>query len=599
LAELLLSQSKTDEADQLLRRVVRAAPDEDLVAQAARLSMQVNLGRGTLESLEKELLPVALGNPGRPLYRRLLVEVYGAMAFPLVHQAQSGKPEQANAARDALRRIGERAVKPLLDALSDERDAQQRTAIELLAHIENKGAGPALYAYAMGDGEPGMRVRAMLAVGALEDPTLLPRLEAVLLDAGSVRGDESDPVAVAAAWSVARMRHPKALPLLLRLVHSEAPSIRALAALGLGFLKEKPAAASLQAVAQALDAGPLPRAAAAYSLGELGYANASETLAQLAEASDPLIRAQATIALARLDAKNAPSTIAQNLVSTEPELARAAIAAALVLTTRRYELQGDPLDSVMGQIQVEQLLKSMIPVRYSVSEHAAALVKLAEPIAEAAVTAAQSSPERARAVLELLLARGGKPAFGQLTQAIDQLPASEAKAALLVAERIQSEAVTPFVMLAHHPTPDVRAQSVRFLAHRPEPAARAAVVDTLLDPDTGVQRAALEAVQRAKLAAPAAAVRRLLGKQHAWPIRAHAARTLGVLRTDGQKSRVAEALTQSALSDDYALVRQAALSALYRVDGKAATPVAKRLAENDPEPKVRQLATELLSRANP
>src|SRR5690606_35294804 len=228
LAELLLSQGKTDEADQLLRRVVRAAPDEELVAQAARLSMQVNLGRGTLESLEKELLTVALGNPGRPLYRRLLVEVYGAMAFPMMHHAQSGTPEQAEQARDELQRIGERAVKPLLDALNDERDAQQRTAIELLAHIQNKGAGPALFAYATGSGELDMRVRAMLAVGALQDAALLPKLESVLALDGVVRSDESDPVTVAAAWAVARMRDRRAIPLLQKLIGSEAPSIRGL-----------------------------------------------------------------------------------------------------------------------------------------------------------------------------------------------------------------------------------------------------------------------------------------------------------------------------------------------------------------------------------
>src|SRR5690606_27299000 len=151
----------------LLRRVVRASPDEELVAQATRLSMQVNLGRGTLESLEQELLPVALGNPQRPIYRRLLVEIYGALAFPLAHRARSGNPEQAAKAKAELKRVGERAVKPLLDALGDDRDTQQRIAIELLGHIENKGAGPALFAYATGTAELDLRVRAMLAVGAL------------------------------------------------------------------------------------------------------------------------------------------------------------------------------------------------------------------------------------------------------------------------------------------------------------------------------------------------------------------------------------------------------------------------------------------------
>src|SRR6202030_1921162 len=62
-AVLLLSKGQSEEADRLFRRVVRGAPDEELVARAARLSMQINLGKGTLESLEQELLPLSIGNP--------------------------------------------------------------------------------------------------------------------------------------------------------------------------------------------------------------------------------------------------------------------------------------------------------------------------------------------------------------------------------------------------------------------------------------------------------------------------------------------------------------------------------------------------------
>jgi hypothetical protein len=78
--------------------------------------MQLNLGKGTLESLERELLPVALGNPQKSVYRRLLVEIYGAMAFPLVHSARLGDPSAAAQARAKLATIGARAVKPLLSS---------------------------------------------------------------------------------------------------------------------------------------------------------------------------------------------------------------------------------------------------------------------------------------------------------------------------------------------------------------------------------------------------------------------------------------------------------------------------------------------------
>src|ERR1700691_6679239 len=86
LADLLLSKGQSDEADRLFRRVLRGAPDEELLARATLLSMQINLGKGTLESLEQDLLPVAIGNPQRTIYRRLLVEVYESLAFELVQR---------------------------------------------------------------------------------------------------------------------------------------------------------------------------------------------------------------------------------------------------------------------------------------------------------------------------------------------------------------------------------------------------------------------------------------------------------------------------------------------------------------------------------
>ena len=300
LAELLLTKGDAEEADKLLRRVMRAAPDDELVMRAARQSMQVNLGRGTLESLERELLPVALGNPGRPVFRRLLVEVYGNLAFSLVHEAKGAEPARAAAAREALHRIGERAVKPLLDALADDRESQQRTAVELLSYVSNASAGPALVAFATGKADGELRTRAMLAVGALNDPDILPRLAAVIAPAGHVRVDETDTVAVAAAWGVARLRSPKAHPLLVEMLSSDAPSVRALAAVGLGLLGDRADSKRLADIAGSLDNEPVVRAASAFALGALGAPTSPALLARLSQASDARIRGTAVLALVAL-----------------------------------------------------------------------------------------------------------------------------------------------------------------------------------------------------------------------------------------------------------------------------------------------------------
>jgi HEAT repeat protein len=278
LSEILLSRGEAEEADRLFRRVIRGSPDEELVSQAARLSMQINLGKGTLESLEQDLLPASLGNPRKPVYRRLLVELYGAMTFPLIQKVRHGQPAEAAAARAALAKIGARAVKPLLDALADEKEAQQRIAVDVLGFVENKSAGPALFAFATGQAEQGLRVQAMVACGSLRDPSLLPKYAALLEPNDTAAAPPGDQVSVAAAWSVARLGSKKALSLLAKMLLHGTPEVRALAALGLGFSHAAQVSGDLVRMARSADTGNIARAAAAFSLGELGGKDAVTAL---------------------------------------------------------------------------------------------------------------------------------------------------------------------------------------------------------------------------------------------------------------------------------------------------------------------------------
>jgi tetratricopeptide (TPR) repeat protein len=284
LADLLLSKGNTDEADRLFRSVVRGAPDEELVARAARLSMQINLGKGTLESLEQDLLPLAIGNPQRPMYRRLLVEIYGSLTFALVQRVRHGAEEEAERARQALARVGARAVKPLLDALADPDVSQQRIAIDVLAYVQNRNAALPLFAYATGPAELPLRTRAMLACGALADGTLVPKYEALLFPSDHP-GDTAlaDPVGVGAVWGLARIGEARALPVLRRVAASGPPAMRALAVLGLGLARDAASARIVAGIARSPDAGTVAQAAAAYALGDLNAQAEVPVLLEMAE----------------------------------------------------------------------------------------------------------------------------------------------------------------------------------------------------------------------------------------------------------------------------------------------------------------------------
>lgn len=612
LAELLLSSGQVDEADRLFRRVVRASNDEELVARAARMSMQVNLGKNTLDSLERELLPVAVGNPQKVIYRRLLIELYGAMTFPLVQKVRGAgaRSTAATAARAELARIGARAVKPLLDALADDKESQQKIAIEVLAYVENKSAGPALYNFAISSADKGLRVRAMVACGALRDPAMLPRFEQMLAPKeGSSTVLPTDSIAVAAAWGVARMSDRKAEPLLVKLLASPAPDVRALAALGLGLTREKKHAPLIAALARSPEAGPTARAAAVYALGEMGTGADMPLLLAIADSSDVLLRQAALTTMARLGAKDegaraggTADAIAAGVFSTDDDLRTAAVLASVVLSTRSYPRSREPLPVPDGPLAIRDVLNGLGPDAFGPIERAQALVTLGPALQRAAVAAVSTSPDRARVVADALLSRGSGLGLAPFTDVgvnagpkLDEKLAKQVDAAV---EAIAAASVPGFISLVRHPAIEVRTRAVELLATRPESEAQAAVIDALGDPEESVRRAALSALGRVKHAPTIAAVSNLVLKAPSWPLRVRAAEALGRLGKGGAERPVIETLSAAARSDTYALVREAAARALAPLDPAAAAPVLRELAAKDSEPRVRETAAELLRTAS-
>ncbi|WP_437652299.1 tetratricopeptide repeat protein [Sorangium sp. So ce1182] len=654
LAELLLTAGQSDEADRLFRRVVRASNDEELVARAARMSMQVNLGRGSLEVLERELLPVAVGNPQKPLYRRLLVELYGAMTLPLMQKVRGEGRAASAGARAELAKIGARAVKPLLDALADEKESQQKIAIEVLAYVENKSAGPALYNFAIGQADKGLRARAMIACGALRDPAMLERYEQMLAPrdaAASVL--PNDAVAVAATWGAARLAAGGARPaaaraeaLLARLLSSPAPEVRAIAAIGLGLTHDRKHAAALSGVARAPEAGSIPRAAAVRALGELGGGGEGPALfMSLADSSEPELRRAALLTLARLGgggsrgggpgeaeasgSGGAAQAIAAGAFSSDEGLRAAAVSAAVALTRRVYPRTREPLPVPDGALTVKDVLAGLDPDPFGPEDRAAALVALGPALQRAAVAAVATSPERALVVADAILSSGsrgaragagaaggagGERAGGGV--ALGLAPFTDGRAELgaelkqqveAAVEGVAAAVVSGFVALVRHPAIEVRTRAVELLATRPEPEAQAAVVDALGDPEESVRRAALSALGAVRHGPTIAAVSELLRSSSSWPLRVRAAEALGRLGAPGaggagaasRPSQVSETLGAAARSDAYALVREAAARALASADRAAAAPVLKQLAARDPEPRVRQAAAELMRSAAP
>jgi tetratricopeptide (TPR) repeat protein len=614
LAELLLSSGQVDEADRLFRRVIRASNDEELVARAARMSMQINLGKGTLDSLERELLPVAVGNPQKVIYRRLLVEIYGAMTFPLVQKVRNSGPrsQAAAAARGDLAKIGARAIKPLLDALADDRESQQKIAIEVLAYVENKSAGPALYNFATGTAEKGLRVRAMIACGALRDPAMLPRFEQMLAPKeGDTNVLPTDSIAVAAAWGAARMGDKKAEPLLYKLLSSPAPDVRALAALGLGLSRDRKHAPALAALARSPEAGPSARAAAVHALGELGAGAEVPLLMAAADSGEVQVRQAALLTMARIAGKdeaarmNGPAeAIAAGVFSTDEGLRESSARAAVVLSTKAFTRSREPLPVPDGPLSLRDVLANLSPDIAGPEARAQALVALAPALEKAAMAAVATSPDRARVVADSLLSGEKGLGLAPFTEPGAKLDETLAKQAAAAVEAIAAASVPGFAALVRHPALEVRTRAVELLATRPEPLAQGAVIDALGDPEESVRRAALAAMGSIKNGPTIAAVAKLLRESSSWPLRVRAAEALGRLGAQDSSGRsaapqVVETLSSAARTDAYALVREAAVRALVPLDAAAAAALLREVAAKDAEPRVRETATALLRGLSP
>ncbi|MCS6901224.1 MAG: HEAT repeat domain-containing protein, partial [Myxococcales bacterium] len=590
LAELLVAKGEPDEADRLYRRVLRTAPDEELVAQAGRLSMQRNMVKGTLADLENDLLPLCLGNPSKKVYRRLLIEVYGHLAFPLVQKVRFGEGAEAEAARVQLVKLGARGIKPLLDALSEEQRSQVTTAIDVLTYVGNRSAAPALIAFALGSTEQPLRVKAMIATGVLRDPALLPRYEELVAPKDQEAAVPGDPVTVAAAWSVARMVDRKATPLLFRMLSSGAPEVRVFGALGLGLLREKKAAPALEDLARAPDGASLARAAAALALGELEATTAAPTVLSLASGPDPIVRIAALAALARLRHASVQPQALRALFSEHEAERRAAASILVALQPTTAPRPRELLPVPLGVVEVRSVLDSMLPGGFSPAERARTLVALEAELARTAAAAA-ASPEQAIRVADALLARP-TAGFAPFTDGLEALPAAERAAAEKSALAIRKAVIPAFAALIHHPSVALKVRAIRVLEGSSEDAASTALMEALQDSDESVVRAALAALASSPGVRALSPVSRLLTTSPSWSLRAASAEVLGILARREGAEVAFQALSRAATSDAFSVVREASLRALAAAKAPGLASILEK-AQQDPEPSIRELAARL------
>lgn len=580
LAELHLARGDVDQADRLYRQVLRITPDDDLVSRAARASIQINLGAGTLADLERDLLPLALGHPQRPIFRRMAVELYDAYAGTLRATARRGGQGAAEA-RAELRQIGTRAIKPLLEALADQDPSQRRVALDILGDLGNPNAAAPLLALAESQSlDLGQRMQALLAAGAVAEPPLLPRF-AALADTGDRR------LQGLATWSIARIGGRDAARVLRRLLGSSEPSVRAFAAIGLGAGGSPADAADL---AGAMADEPLEdvRVALAWALGRVGDADHVPALVRMLEASGGSAAVVTADALGEIGTDAAVEALIGALFEPDAAVRRAAAAALRRASVGRFDRERARLPAPEGFESPRGYLTRMVEQRPS----AGPVRDLAAwaPALEAAAAQALGGPvEQVLAALEVLSSARSGVGLGPLTEAMAAWPDEQRASAERALAALSTALTDELVTAAEHLDAAVRVEAVRLLARLHDPQADAALAAALAEPPASVQRAALDALTASDRAPNDAIAERLsviLRTHRDWSMRTRAARALASARDEAARESLREALR----SDAYAFVREAAATALASAPLGGDVAALEAAIANDGEPRVRLAA---------
>ncbi len=584
LAELYLARGRPTDADRLYRQLLRIAPDDDLVARAARASIQINLGAGTLADLERDLLPLTLANPQRPVYRRVAVELYDAYAGPLTVRARRAGAD-AEAVRAELRQIGTRGIKPLLEALADQDPAQRRVALDILGDLGNPSAAAPLLALAEnGSLEVGQRTAALLAAGAVAPATLVPRFEA-LAQTGDPR------LRASATWGLARIGGRDAVRALRPLLGSSDPAVRGYALVGLGRHGGRAEAAEVARVLAA-DANEEVVLAAAWALGRAADATQVPALVRVLQSSRGPAAAVAADALGEIGGEVAEAALVRALFQSDAAVRRVAARALRRASGARLSAEPVELSAPRPFQGVRDYLGELVEAHHT-DQPVRELARLVPLLDMAASEALRGPVQEALAVLEVLGSRSPGLGLGPLTHGMETWP-DEARSSAEGGLAALNERLAPaLVAAASHADAVVRAEAVRLLPRLGHAAADAALVAALRSPPVAVQRAALDALASAARA-PSEEVgdtlAEVLRRHRDWSMRTRAARAMA--RASAPSAR--EALRHAIREERYAFVREAAALAL----GVEPTPddiaALERALADDEEPRVRVAALRAL-----
>lgn len=605
LAQLYIQTGTPMKATELFRNVLRNDTNEEVISRAGDQAIDLEEMTDTLGELEKVISPLSFMMAHKPVYRRVLVKLYLRYVPRLVERSRHGNDEVKKASRVELDRIGARGLRPLLEALRDEKDvAQQRIAVQVLGHLGNKGAAQPLVHMARqetkGTRKLGTlaetpdreaRVDALVAAGRLGDV-------GVLNDVMPLMDSPESAMREAAAFTLGRSGDKKAVPALIKALDDRQPRVQALACLGLAQIDDARGGPALIGVLKDASRVDQVRAACAYAIGARKLSSGMPALLGALDDNRGDSQRLAAWALGQIGDGKALGPLArayfaragqssEELVWAMGRVSGAGLAPSSLASTREYPMRA-------GNYNLTEAIRSLPGDLPHPAPTAKLVVDHATDIAAGLGQALGEHRDVVVSVLADLDAAPDRLALGALTPTSNDAKLTAALAT--IAQTIEPQVTAQL----SSEDPKVRALAISVVAKMDGgklKKADSAIATALKDPADQVRASAMQSVAvlaKRRGSVPPGLVASLTKtlESGSWADRRVAALSMGAMGRSADPSALIKAA-----KDPSSFVREAVAVALGQIGSPATIEALQNLAKDD-VPQVRDAAQAALKRTH-
>lgn len=585
LARLYINSGKRDKATALYRSVLSNASSPEVLRKAGREAVELEWLNGSLPGLLATLSPLVAANSHKPMYRRILVQIYDRLVPTLAAKLEDTNPKVRAQARTELDKLGTTGLRPLLEALADDADPQQQqAAVAVLGYLGNPAAAAPLVRLAQREvpTQPGrtsliptldysVKIQALIAAARLGDPRIIPTLV-------QLTTHKSLAMREVAIFALGVTGDAKALPAVLSVSETSRDSVQTLACLAFAEFKDAKSirSSTKQSIAILADetAHDATRAACAWVIGYRRDKQGRDALLRaLARGNDQTQRIAAW-ALGELDDAKAISALVSAYASKREPVRSTAAAALEKLLAKQAKGRGTAVTARQAAYPIAsssfdkgRAIRALAPLDRQASFDASLLIGQEANLAIGLRTAITQHRDLVLRALTDLDSDDRGLSLGALSADRANMPAGRQKALSKTLRALGTRLLPELSSLVQHRDPEVRARALSILSKVGGPQSRELLRAGLADTNVVVRKQTLLAAARMAKASPthsgelAAVVLASLKAAH-WQERVAAAEALAAWPAGKQTATHQDALMQALQADDKGFVRAAAATGL-------------------------------------